>query len=223
MADYGVQITGNNGIYQLDSTQNTTAHLAMQVDNGSASAGATLNDIAAGDFVIARPAANSSGHVQYSTLETKFKNAVQYKVLRGTNSASSVSTSKNGSTYGVRIQNANQTKTLFDSRSFSKGFEVKQVSAQGAFTGGTFQSGNSTYLANNLIYTAASSAAFNKTFVMATGGQYFLSGSNDIVVNGFYFDNSNYKIYYVGYFTAGVYAADVIPSYGEIIIGEIVE
>tara|TARA_B100000214_G_C23965444_1_gene627479 strand:+ start:1535 stop:2206 length:672 start_codon:yes stop_codon:yes gene_type:complete len=223
MADYGVQITGNNGIYQLDSEENTTAHLAMQVDNGSASAGATLNDIATGDFVIARPAANSSGHVQYSTLEKKFKNAVQYKVLRGTNSASTVSTSKNGSIYGVRIQNADQTKTLFDSRSFSKGFEVKQVSAQGAFPGGTFQSGNSTYLADNLIYTAASSAAFNKTFVMATGGQYFLSGSNDIVVNGFYFDNSTYKIYYVGYYIISIYYGDVIPNYGEIIIGEIVE
>ena len=58
---------------------------------------------------------------------------------------------------------------------------------------------------------------------MASGGQYLVDGGNDIAVNGFYFDNSNYKIYYVGYYIISVYFADVVPSYGEIIIGEIAE
>ena len=121
-----------------------------------------------------------------------------------------------------QVKNNNGT-VCFDSRKVAAGIEIKTIIPKGAKPGGVAPSyaQYGTNAAQNLLYTAPTTDAFNKTYVLASGG--YFSGST-VEIGGFYFNHSTRQILHHSHITINYFSIGAIPlaNFGEIVIGELI-
>ena len=232
--DYGIEINTVGGKYVIRSdsgnvTQGTadeTLFAVPTVTDGTNTAGGAASGSSEGCLLWARPQANTTALVIANTLSGNnyvsptFKNAGKYLVQKKSNTAGL--TNVNGTNYGIQVKNNNGT-ICFDSRKVAAGIEIKTIIPKGAKPGGVAPSyaQYGTNAAQNLLYTAPTTDAFNKTYVLASGG--YFSGST-VEIGGFYFNHSTRQILHHSHITINYFSIGAIPlaNFGEIVIGELI-
>ena len=159
----------------------------------------------------ARPLPNQSQYVAGKTFGTTrpallYPNSYAIQRKSSLLNAATVA-NPNGSEYGLQVTNKIGT-VIYDSRKSQKGIEVKKVFAVGSLPGGSFFGGyadTSSTENDNLVYTAASDAEFEKIYVTVIGGFFanantvgsaVVSGQPQTQLNGFYFDKTRNKIFF---------------------------
>ena len=191
---YGLEITGQNGSYQINSDTTQTEYLSV-ISSGQVTASltsratitASVPDIV---FVNKTSVANSdgaAGHLRngYNTVG----GTANYVVARKTASLGTFT-----GTYGLQVKNSNGT-LIFDSRGITEGINIIDVKTQGTVGGGFAasgggpsddgQSGTSTlvYSGNPTgIYVSTYGAAANST-TSQTGSSYYMQYHFDYVNN----------------------------------------
>jgi len=224
--DFGLQINTPNNSYVLNSatgiaTNNQTRHLAViHTDSVTGSEKeVSASHYQEGDTIWARPAPAPattgsgyvltrafSGYAQPPLARPQFLDSTAYILQRASNEivvgSPNISASQlNGSEFGLQVKNKLGT-VIFDSRKFNKGVEIKQSTPPNVLVGGEYDTSDSYYISNNLVYTAASLTQFQNTYVSTQGGafspfQAFNTGNFRIIeLNGFYFDQPTLKIYF---------------------------
>ena len=214
---YGLQATGTNGIFQIDSNTTSTFHLAMTNVGTTTSNNQAISGYTAGDMVMARPTSGSGTlvlDVLTNAAAPRFNVPATYYIFK---QSASASTTLNGSDYGLTVFNDNGIK-IFDSRSFSNSIPFTAIHEPGTFVGGDQPSAGAT---NNTVATYSNATDFNKGYVMVNGGYY--TGSNT-VIQGFYFDNTNYKILFESFVFISYAGIGIVPiaQFGAIMVGSLV-
>jgi len=180
---YGINATGANNTYQLNSTLTSTVHFAMINQGTTTGSNGQIAGYTQGDLIVGRPTSGSGGFgASMGSSPPTLNVAGTYKVLRPM--TNSTATNLNGSDYGVQIKNA-AGNVMFDSRSFSNGFGIKKIFAKNALAGGYNYYG--AVPTGNIVYTSASSSDYNSTFVSLNGGYW---GGTTGAFNAYYFDSS---------------------------------
>tara|TARA_B000000532_G_scaffold158352_1_gene127440 strand:+ start:19 stop:669 length:651 start_codon:yes stop_codon:yes gene_type:complete len=214
---FGLQATGTNGIFQIDSNTTSTFHLAASNVGTTTTNNQAISGYAVGDLVMARPT-SGSGTLVFDALTNvtapKFNVPATYYIFKPSANAS---TSLNGSEFGLTVFNQTGTK-IFDSRSFANSIPFTAIHQPGTFSGGDQPSAGAT---NNTVATYSNLTNFNKAYVMVNGGQYDNAGT---IIQGFYFDNTNYKILFESFtFISFANIGSVpIPQFGAIMAGSLV-
>ena len=224
---YGMRIQGVGGIFQVDSTKESTKFL--QVTHNST----TVNTSGAhrmqtghwdeGDIVFARPTSGTGRLiVDFQQTNPEFEVQSAYLVLKPANSANA-STSLNGSNYGIQINGTTTGTKLFDSRGFAAGVSIEEMHPKSTLIGGdqpadVFSPANGqldpgTTSLNKTVFSTTS-ANWSKAYVTVNNGYYanpdnHISGG--VVQNGYHFDATNYRILYQGYLTASATIIGIIP------------
>ena len=217
--DYGIEINTVGGKYVIRSdsgdvnganTADETLFAVPTITDGTNTAGGAATGSSEGCLLWARPQANTTALVIANTLSGNnyvsptFKNAGQYLVQKESNTAGL--TNVNGTNYGILVKNNNGT-VCFDSRKVAAGIEIKTIIPKGTKPGGVAP-------------TAPTTDAFNKTYVLASGG--YFSGST-VEIGGFYFNHSTRQILHHSHITINFFSIGTIPlaNFGEIVIGEL--
>lgn len=235
---YGLEITGPNDQFILDSSILGASHLSI-VSGPTTSTGPSYQnsytDFQAGDLVFAKPA-DGSGKIfadfsNPSTPKVSGKNTTYhgenqtYFIVRpAANSGHSLN--QNSSTYGLRVLDTNGTTVMYDSRQTSKNIDIKAVKGSiQCVGGGTGTSGTDTE-ATNIIYGSKTSDTY---VCMNPSHTYFNThmGTDTEAVRGFDFEGNNVR--YVGWtrvvITGSGYGfAQTLPirNIAELIVGDLV-
>ena len=182
---YGIQVSGINNIYQLDTLLSSTVHMTVVHSGVTTGTNGQIANYTSGDLVVGRPTSGSGvfGSNFISSPPT-LNVAGTYKILRAISGSSS--TSLNGSTYGAVVYKANGTTKQFDSRTFANGFGINTIWHSGSLYGAK-QSASSLTTANNTVWTSTSSSNYTNTMVSLNGG---LGVHNLTAFDSFYFDTS---------------------------------
>jgi len=180
---YGINATGANNTYQLNSTLTSTVHFAMINQGTTTGSNGQVAGFSAGDLLVGRPTSGSGGFgASMQSSPPTLNVAGTYKVLRPM--TNSTATNLNGSNYGVQVKNA-AGNVMFDSRSFTNGFGIKKIFAKNALSGGyNYYGQNPT---GNIVHTSTSSNDYDSTFVSLNGSYW---GGTSAAFNAFYFDSS---------------------------------
>ena len=251
MADYGIQVDGNQGIFQIDSETTSTKYLATKQNATTTTSGSFIVmqsghfDQSKGDIVFARPSTVSgtfSSH--FGSTPPRFNVHASYVVLRP--STDTTHTNVNGTDYGIQVKNT-AGDVIFDSRQSVSGMDIQKIFLHNTLVGGdqpnTFGWINA---AQNppvldagatiggvhypkLMYTG-NSTDWSKTYVSVNGGRHTgsiasgssgVSSDNSYIFNGFYFDSTNYKIYFQAFMRyAGTIIGNVgFSNFGAIMVG----
>ena len=212
---YGISATGVNGIFQLNSDLNSTAHFAVSSQGSTTGSNGQIAGYSTGDLVVAR-LTSGSGYMQsrFDLSPPQFASPTTYKILK--EQTSSTATNLNGSTYGIQVKNASGA-VIFDSRSFANGFGVKTIYQKNAFSGGFNEAG--AVPTGNIVYTSTSSADYASTFVSVTGS----TGT----LNQYYFDSSTGtgRILFSSYINAGGFMGIgtlAFQNISEILVGDFI-
>tara|TARA_B110000285_G_scaffold188721_1_gene215007 strand:+ start:886 stop:1515 length:630 start_codon:yes stop_codon:yes gene_type:complete len=206
---YGIQITGANNIEQIDSTLTSTAQFVVVSGGVTTTDNQAIGGFTAGDFLIGRPTSGSGvfGADLQPSPPTLSKPGT-YKVLRAV-SVSTVSSTANGSNYGLVIYKADGTTRVFDSRASQNGFSVDKIWHKASLAGGDQVPSRIT--TNNEV-----GALTTSTMVGLNGG----FGS----INQFYFDSSSSKVYFHSYLAFGGFGGlgnQALANLSEVLIGEL--
>jgi len=226
---YGLQVTGKdtagNSFYVVDTTTTSTTYLApvtggihdgstdnRNVQTGTENSGAGTIGWSAGKLAFARPI-DTEDDLQFNQNRTSRYNC-HYSICEA---ISGLSSNVNGSSYGLKVFNAaNVPIVIFDSRKTDSGVEILAAYEKAAFSGG-YQ----VYTSVNLVWDGSSSQTateFKNTYVTVVGSSYYYEDPVEVVINGFYFDHANRKIYYRGYNMG--YGVTAIPNVAAILVGE---
>lgn len=254
---FGVFAQTPNGTYSIDSDSGISANngpraLVVTTTGSTSSADESIPTSVwqNSDLLWGRPPSGNDGYVfakygEYvsgtSTIfsSPKIGNSAQYVIQRLTGDLNvATMTTTNGSQFGLNITNS-QNVEIFDSRKIVKGMEIKQGSSKNTFPGGSFVPVNNVNYyysplgttTSNLIYTAPSDDAFERTYVTLTGGFYTRttvdnSLDDNVQIGAYYFEKSSRKIYFhsrVWFYLANIGRFLKIPiqNYVEILIGEL--
>lgn len=211
---YGLQITGANNTFTIDSELPTVGFLPVVVNNGSVNAFQTYGGYALGDLIFARPASGGS------LVTADFRNPSSPKagenqdfILLRSSGTSGLGTSNNGSAYGLQVKNA-AGDIAYDSRHTASGFNIKAVKGFDTLDGGSATN----TLSGNLIYNAASSA----TYALVNGCFNHDYGTVDAKV-GYHFSGSS--IYFVGFWNfswGGASQTGDLINFDERIVGDLI-
>ena len=217
---YGIQVSGRNNIYQLDTLLSSTVHMTVVHSGVTSGTNGQIANYTAGDLVVGRPTSGSGvfGSNFISSPPT-LNVAGTYKILRAISGSSS--TNLNGSTYGAIVYKANGTTKQFDSRTFANGFGINTIWHKSALYGAR-QVANSLTTANNTVWTSTSSSNYTNTMVSLNGG---LGVTNSTAFDSFYFDTSvgTGRVLFHSFINFGGFLGIQImpiPSFSEILVGE---
>ena len=252
MADYGIQVDGNQGIFQIDSETTSTKYLATkqnattEVQSGFVQMQSGHFDQSKGDIVFARPSVLgvTTFSSDFEHTPPRFNTSAAYVVLRPSTDATH--TNVNGTNYGIQVKNAGGN-VIYDSRQSVSGMDIQKIFLHSTLVGGDQPNtigwlnaaqnppvldagvtiGGTTY--NKLIYTG-NATDWSKTYVSVNGGRHEgsiasgssgLSSNNSYMFNGFYFDATNYKIYFQAFmrFSAFLPADIGFTNFGAIMVG----
>ena len=239
---YGLRATATGGEFQIDSSLNTTVHLAVHTKGSFTSAGGKLV-IDIGDLVFAR-AYNSNGTLGVNvnrSAETvngvsyakgrvyTFYAATDYIVTKPSTNATAFASSINATGYGVQVKNYSGN-VCFDSRIVTSGFEITQVHAKYSMAG--LASNISGYNASNNIVFAGAANTFNvnhashrKIYVSLAGAEYNPSVTSGFTQMSFKYNSSTNQIFYEGWLSFTLFSAYQIAwgNMSEILVGELTE
>ena len=216
MAAYGLQATGTNGIFQIDSNTTSTFHLAASNVGTTTSNNQSISGYTAGDLVMARPTSGSGTlvlDVLTNVAAPVFNVPATYYIFKPSASAS---TTLNGTDFGLAVFNQTGTK-IFDSRSFTNSIPFTAIHQPGTFVGGDQPSAGAT---NNTVATYSNATDFNKAYVMVNGGY----TQANVLIQGFYFDSVNYRILFESFVFINFGGIGDIPiaQFGAIMVGSLV-
>ena len=214
---YGVEATGANGQYIIDSTTSQTEFLGV-VASGTSTINTAITTLQ-GDLVFARP------HDSLSTLANRFvlwnrgsndtsitfyQSRVDYVILRKTQDISGYASGQGD--YGFQVNNANGT-LIYDSRKQNSGVKIVGVHPPGSFGGNRagFGQANSIPAAtgngypgttnrSNVITTSNVSTTYMSCdYGNISNNGYFSSNTlhylNDQCFHGYYYTTSNIQWY----------------------------
>ena len=215
------------GLYTNGSSDLRTAISASQASPTA------IQNFTSGDIVFARPADNV-GQLNVNTIPStpEFQVNGFYVNLRV---AASLTSNVNGTVYGLQINNSAGTPiTILDSRKISSTLEILKSYEADAFTGGKYADYDADDLADNLVWDGSSQTAaqFKNTYVSIQNSHCYTftedNTTGEVKVGSYYFDHSNQKIYYVGYFETeiDVPVGESItdfgkrPNLGNVLVGE---
>ena len=251
MADYGIQVDGNQGIFQIDSETTSTKYLATkqnattELSSGFIQMQSGHFDQSKGDIVFARPSTQSGTFSSdFEHTPPRFNIHASYIVLRPSTDATH--TNVNGTNYGIQVKNAGGD-VIYDSRQSVSGMDIDKIFLHNTLVGGdqplTFNWINNAQSPpvldagatiggvayNKLIYTG-NATDWSKTYVSVNGGRHegsiasgsnSLSSNNSYMFNGFYFDATNYKIYFQAFMRyAGTVIGEIgFTNFGAIMVG----
>ena len=239
---YGLRATAAGGEFQIDSSLNTTVHLAVHTKGSFTSAGGKVV-IDIGDLVFAR-AYNSNGTLGVNVnrlAETvngvsypkgrvyTFIAPTDYVVTKPSTNATAFASSINATGYGVQVKNYSGN-VCFDSRIVTSGFEIIQVHAKQSMSG--LASNISGYNAsNNIVFSGASNtfnvtnAAHRKIYVSLAGAEYHPSVTSGFTQMSFKYNSSTNQIFYEGWLSFTLFSAYQLawPPMSEILVGELTE
>jgi len=219
---YGIQVTGSNNKFVLDSTLTTTTYLAI-TNEGTTSAGGAISGYSAGDLVVARPSDNNYSGVfggKFNLAAPTINVAAKYYILKPI--SASTSTTANGSNYGVVVFKADGTTKTYDSRSTTKGFGIKQVWSKSAFfghyQGGTLNPTNAT------VYTSTSADDYASTYVSLNGS---MEAGATAAFDSFFYDKTTGtgRILFHSFINFGGFLGiqyQSVPNYSEILVGDLI-
>ena len=218
MADYGIQVDGNQGIFQIDSETTSTKYLATKQNATTATNGTTgfiemqsgHFDQSKGDIVFARPSTVSGTFSSdFEHNPPRFNTPASYVVLRPSTDATH--TNVNGTDYGIQVKNTAQ-QVIYDSRQSVSGMDIQKIYLHSTLVGGdqplTFNWINNAQSPpvldagatiggvayNKLIYTG-NATDWSKTYVSVNGGRHegsIASGTSSLSSNNSYMFNGFY-------------------------------
>ena len=240
MADYGIQVDGNQGIFQIDSETTSTKYLATKQNATTVTNGTTgfiemqsgHFDQSKGDLVFARPstlAGTFSSDFEHNP--PRFNVAASYVVLRPSTDATH--TNVNGTNYGIQVKNAGGN-VIYDSRQSVSGMDIQKIYLHSTLVGGdqplTFNWINNAQnppvldagatiggvAYNKLVYTG-NATDWSKTYVSVNGGRHegsIASGTSGLSSNNSYMFNGFYfdTANYKIYFQAFMRYSSFLPS-----------
>jgi len=182
---YGIEVSGHNGTYQLNSGLTSTVHFALINQGTTTGSNGQIAGFSAGDLIVGRPTSGSGGFgASMLTSPPTLNVAGTYKVFRPM--SNSTATNLNGSSWGLEVYNSAGTKVkMFDSRSFANGFGIKKIFAKNALAGGYNYYGQ--VPTGNIVHTSTSSTDYNSTYVSLNAGYW---GGTTAAFNAYYFDSS---------------------------------
>ena len=248
MADYGIQVDGNQGIFQIDSETTSTKYLSTKQNATTELSGGNIQmqsghfDQSKGDIVFGRPVS-----AQSTTFSSNFEHTIprfnvqsSYIVLRPSTDATH--TNVNGTDYGIQIKNVGGA-VIYDSRQSISGMAIEKIFPHNTLVGGdqpktftwvgsptsppTLDAGSNSF--PKLIYTG-NATDWPKTYVSVNGGRNAgtiasgpsgVSSNNSYMFNGFYFDATNYKIYFQAFmrFDGTIIGSIGFSNFGAILVG----
>lgn len=218
---YGLEITGSNDKFVLNTALTSTVYLAITNEGTTSGNDGAISGYSAGDLVVARPVSGQGifgGKFQLSTPTINVP--AKYYILKAISGSTSVTA--NGSTYGIVVFKADGTTKIYDSRSTSKGFGVKQVWSKNAFLG--HYQGNTLQPTNATVYTSTSSTDYDSTYVSLNGS---MESGASAAFNSFFYDSTTGTgrvlfhsfINFGGFLGLGTIS---MTNFSEIIVGDLI-
>ena len=181
---YGLELTGADGIYQLNSNTSSTYYLGVHVNTSTSTLNTDVTGFGAGDFVFAKPKSNNSSYSNMSIWSAgsvlKFGAHADYLILKISTSLSD----SGGSNYGLSVINNGNTE-IFNTKKLTKGgIEILLVKDENSLDGGGGDNGPPA--SGNVIYQAPSGGNLNNVW-FGTGAGASLYGSG-YTINSCYYD-----------------------------------
>ncbi len=165
-----------------------------------------------------------SGNGEMMLQETTAAQAMKYAVLHP---ISTITTNVNGSNYGIQIKNAaSPSRVILDSRKIDKTIKIHKICDKNAFVGGKWSEMTTAQKAASLVWDGSSQSTveWKNTYVTILGAFNTADTASVFRMGGFYFDNSNKKIYHLGYLQV-TYSGDytAYPNACTILVGELIQ
>ena len=241
---YGISVTGEdsagNSFYVTDSSTTSTMFLVPTAGgkyvsasndnrasvNGAISSPGTISGITSDTLLFARPHDNLN--YMYFTSSQPLQNS--YYLIAKPNNLLTATSDLNGESYGLQVNNSAGTPVqILDSRKVQKGIDILRGIERATLTGGDYAT-TSFYQTNSCVWDGSSQSAaeFANTYVSVASSYYaesvYADGSIETtVVDAYYFNHTNKKIYHVGYVDSGSAYSVGQPykNFGDILVGEL--